>query len=64
MQGVPYLSFKGDCEDAFRFCTECLGGQLGTIFRYAGSPPADRVPADWQDRVMHGTVMVGGRESI
>ena len=33
--------------------------QLGAIFRYAGSPMADQVPADWQDKVMHGSVTVG-----
>ncbi len=33
--------------------------QLGTIFRYGGSPMADQVPADWQDKVMHGTLTFG-----
>ena len=59
MQVSPYLSFNGQCEDAFTFYARCLGGQLGAIFRYAGSPMADRVPADWQDKVMHGSVTVG-----
>jgi PhnB protein len=59
MQISPYLSFKGDCEAAFKFYERCLGGQLGTIFRYAGSPMADQVPPDWQDKVMHGSLTVG-----
>jgi PhnB protein len=59
MQINPYLSFKGDCEAAFTFYERCLGGQRGTIFRYAGSPMADQVPADWQDKVMHGSLTVG-----
>lgn len=32
------------------------GGRLGAIFRYAGTPLADQVPADWQDKVMHGSL--------
>ena len=59
MQMSPYLSFKGDCEAAFKFYEQCLSGQLGAIFRYAGSPMANQVPADWSDKVMHGSVTVG-----
>jgi PhnB protein len=59
MQINPYLSFKGDCEAAFTFYERCLGGARGAIFRYAASPMADQVPADWQDKVMHGSLTVG-----
>jgi PhnB protein len=59
MQINPYLSFKGDCEAAFTFYERCFGGARGAIFRYAGSPMADQVPADWQDKVMHGSLTVG-----
>jgi len=61
MQLTTYLSFEGQCEAAFQFYERCLGGQLGPIFRYAGSPMANQVPADWQDKVMHGSVTVGGQ---
>ena len=59
MQISPYLSFKGQCEAAFKFYEQCLGGQPGAIFRYAGTPLADHVPADWQDKVMHGSLILG-----
>jgi PhnB protein len=61
MQLIPYLSFKGDCEAAFTFYEQCLGGQLGSIFRYAGTSLADQVPAGWQDKVMHGSLTLGGQ---
>lgn len=61
MQLNPYLSFRGKCEAAFRLYEQCLGGQLGAIFRYAGTPFADRVPADWSDKIMHGSLTVGGQ---
>jgi PhnB protein len=61
MQMNPNLSFKGQCEAAFKFYEQCLGGQLGAIFRYAGTPLADHVPADWQDKVMHGSLTLGGQ---
>src|SRR5262245_13825315 len=61
MQMCPYVSFQGDCEAAFQFYVEVLGGTLGPLFRYAGSPMANQAPADWQDKIMHGSVTVGGQ---
>src|SRR6267378_5400702 len=61
MQINPYLSFNGQCEAAFKFYQRCFDGQLGAIFRYAGTPMADEVPADWQDKVMHGSLTVAGQ---
>jgi len=61
MQMNPYLSFNGQCEAAFKLYEQVLGGQLGDIFRYAGTPLAHEVPTDWQDKVMHGSVTIGGQ---
>lgn len=59
MQMNPYLNFGGDCEEAFNFYEECLDGKLGEIFRYAGTPVSEQVPADWQNKVMHGSMTIG-----
>jgi PhnB protein len=59
MQMNPYLSFNGECETAFKFYEQCLDGKLGEIFRYAGTPMAEQVPSDWQDKVMHGSLTLG-----
>ena len=59
MKVSTVLSFKGDCEAAFKFYEQHLGGQPGPIFRYAGSPMADSVPPDWRDKIMHGSIVVG-----
>ena len=61
MQMNPYLSFKGECEAAFKFYQQYLGAQPGGIFRYAGTPLADQVPADWSDKVMHGSLALDGQ---
>src|SRR6185436_4699402 len=61
MEMTAYLSFKGDCEAAFKFYEQCLGAQPGAIFRYAGSPMAGQVPPDWSDKVMHASLTVGGQ---
>jgi PhnB protein len=59
MQMTPYLSFNGQCEEAFRFYERCLGAKVGAIFRYAGTPLVNEVPADWQDKVMHASLTLG-----
>lgn len=59
MQMTTYLSFRGQCEEALRFYEATLGGRLGQIFRYLGTPLASQVPADWQDKVMHASLVIG-----
>jgi PhnB protein len=54
-----YLSFKGDCEAAFKFYEDVLGAKPGLLFRYADSPMADVVPSGWDTKIMHGSVTIG-----
>lgn len=60
MELNTYVSFKGDCEVAFKFYEEMLGAKPGLIFRYADSPMADVVPPGWDKKVMHASVRIGG----
>ena len=59
MKASAVVGFKGDCEAAFKFYEQHLGGQPGPIFRYAGPPMADSVPPDWRDKIMHSSIVVG-----
>jgi len=59
MQVTTYLSFNGQCEAAFTLYERVLGGRLGPMFRYAGSPMADTVPPEWQNKIMHGSLTIG-----
>ena len=56
----PYVSFKGDCEAAFTFYEQCLGATRADVFRYGGSPMAGQAPAGWDNKVMHGSITIGG----
>lgn len=59
MQMTPYLSFNGNCEEAFKFYEQCLGGKLGEVFRYGGTPMAEHAPVGWADKIMHGSLTIG-----
>jgi PhnB protein len=61
MQMNPYVSFKGDCEAAFTLYERCLGAKRGAIFRYGGSPMEGSAPPDWANKIMHGSVTIGGQ---
>jgi PhnB protein len=54
-----YLSFKGECEAAFKFYKEVLGATPGLAFRYGDSPMADVLPEGWDAKIMHASVKVG-----
>jgi PhnB protein len=62
MQLGPYLTFNGQCETAFKFYENCLGGKIQGIFNWAGTPGAEMVPAEWRDKVMHATLVIGNFE--
>ncbi len=57
----PYLMYNGNCEEAFKFYESKLGGKIEGFFKYGSSPMAAKVPADWQDKVMHGTMTLGAK---
>lgn len=54
-----HLAFDGTCRDAIELYARAFGGTIQTMLPYRGSPMADAVPADWQDRIMHATLVVG-----
>ena len=54
MRMNPYLVFSGQCEAAFKFYQECLGGKIEALFPFGETPSAEHVPPGWQKKIMHG----------
>jgi PhnB protein len=59
MQSNPYLFFDSDCETAFKFYEQCLGGKIVAKMTYGESPMADQTPPDSINRIMHSQLDVG-----
>lgn len=59
MHVVPYLTFDGDCKQAFEFYQKVLGGQIVAMFTHAGTPAAEHVSAEMQDKIMHARLVAG-----
>ena len=53
-----YLTFDGQCEAAFNYYAEHLGGTL-ELMRIGESPEAGNVPEQFHHRVMHVSLSVG-----
>jgi len=59
MQINAYLSFNGNCEEAFKFYEKLLGGKIEALFPHEGTPAAAHVPQEWLKKVMHARLTIG-----
>lgn len=59
VQLTPYLSFKGECEAAFKLYERCLGGRVECMMPYDEKPGEYTIPADWGKKILHATLRVG-----
>jgi PhnB protein len=56
---IPYLVFNGQCEEAFKFYAECLGGKIEAMMPHRGTPVEQHVSSDWQDKILHARLNTG-----
>ena len=59
MQINPYLNFNGQCEAAFKFYEQVLGGKITFMMTWGEMPGADQFPAESHKLIMHATLSVG-----
>ncbi len=57
MKLYPYLSFKGNCEEALDFYKEALDGHIAQIGRYGDSPM--ETSEELKDKIMHARLSFG-----
>lgn len=60
MQLNPYLYFNGNCEAAFKFYEQHLGGKIEAMMTHAGTPAEAQTPPEWRDKILHARMTVGG----
>lgn len=54
-----YLSFNGNCLEAFQFYEQSIGGKIGFKITYGESPMADQCAPAERERIMHIRLEVG-----
>ena len=63
MQLDIYVNYRGNCEEAFRFYEQHLGGKLTGMIRH-GEQPNPNIPADWKDKVLHARIEIGSTQLL
>jgi PhnB protein len=61
MQLNPYLLFNGQCETAFKFYEQCLGGKIEAMIPHGGTPAEKHSPPEWRDKILHACLSVDGQ---
>ena len=61
METNTYLTFNGQCEAAFKFYEQCLGGRIVAMLNHENTPMADCASADWEGKIVHARMILGDR---
>jgi PhnB protein len=64
MRANTSLHFNGQCEAAFRFYEQHLGGKIETLLKWGESPLADQVPPEWRDKILHAHMKLADADFI
>jgi len=60
MKMNPYLTFDGQCEEAFKFYADVLGGKIDAIMPFEGTPAEEHMPPESRGKVMHASLTFEG----
>ena len=61
MQLNPYLMFGGQCEAAFKFYAQVLGGKIVAMMTHEETPIADQVAPEMRKSIIHARLTVGDK---
>lgn len=59
MRVNAYLTFRGQCEAAFKFYEQALGGKILSMMPFAGSPGENMAPPEMRDKIIHARIQIG-----
>jgi PhnB protein len=62
----PYLTFNGNCEEAFNFYKEAFGGEFAFIGRFKDMPPHPEYPVSEseKDKIMHVSLPISKETNL
>ena len=62
MKLYTYLNYGGNCQQAFRFYEDHLGGEITMMMTHGQQPNPNDVSPDWKDAILHARVSIGETE--
>ncbi|MGO9257595.1 MAG: VOC family protein [Bryobacteraceae bacterium] len=57
-----YLNYGGNCEQAFRFYEQHLGGKITMMMTHGQMPNPNDVSPDWKNAILHARMTIGEAE--
>ena len=57
----PYLTFNGNCAEAFEYYRVHLGAKIESIMPFKDSPMAGDMPPEHQNRTLHAKLLLDGQ---
>ena len=62
MKLLTYLNYGGNCEQAFRFYEQHLGGKISMMMTHGQQPGLNDVSPDWKNAILHARISIGETE--
>jgi PhnB protein len=62
MKLFTYLNYDGNCQEAFRFYEQHLGGKITMMMTHGQGPQAKAGPPNWNDAILHARIHIGETE--
>jgi len=56
-----YITFNGNCEEAFKFYQSVFGGKFSSLMRFKEMPPSNefKIPEEHTQKIMHMSIPMG-----
>jgi PhnB protein len=54
-----YLNYEGNCEQAFRFYEQHLGGKIVMMMTHDEQPDLITVPEEWKKKILYANMAIG-----
>jgi PhnB protein len=54
-----YVNYPGNCEEAFRFYEQHLGGKITMMMTHQQQPDTANIPQDWKNAILHARIEIG-----
>ena len=59
MSFSPYLTFDGNCQEAFEFYVEVLGAEIVMSSKFSEAPEGSNMSGELDDKIMHARLKLG-----
>src|ERR1700752_1916186 len=59
-----YLNYGGNCQQAFRFYEQHLGGKITMMMTHGEQPNPTDVPPGWKNAILHARMNIGETELL